>query len=444
MSETVLYILAGLNLLAILLLVLLVLKNAGDGGKKLAGEISSLEKNQERLERTLKEEFGGYRTETAYNAKALREEVHNNLTKFNNSLLSRLNENTAVQMTQLEAFAKQLQTLTQVNEEKMDKMRQMVETQIKSLQEDNNKKLEEMRATVDEKLHATLEQRLGESFKLVSERLEQVHKGLGEMQALASGVGDLKRVLSNVKTRGIWGEVHLGNLLEQILIPDQYAQNVATKPRSNERVEFAVKLPGKDEDGSVVWLPIDAKFPQEDYQRLLDAQEAANAVLAEEAGKALEIRIKAEAKDISEKYISPPATTDFGVLFLPIEGLYAEVLRRPGLYDTLLRDYRVVLSGPTTLAAFLNSLQMGFRTLAVEKRSSEVWRLLGAVKTEFGKFGGLLADTHKKLEAASKSIDVAARKSRTIERKLKSVQELPQSDSSEVLGALEETASAEE
>lgn len=444
MSGTILYILAGFHVLTILLLVMVLLKNSGKEERKLSTDISGIEKNQERLERSLKEEIGSNRAETSYNAKALREEIYNHLTKFNNSVLSRLNENTSVQMSQLEAFATQLQALTQANEEKMEKMRQTIERQIKSLQEDNNKKLEEMRATVDEKLHATLEQRLGESFKLVSERLEQVQKGLGEMQVLAAGVGDLKRVLSNVKTRGIWGEVHLGNLLEQILTPDQYEQNVATKPRSNERVEFAVKLPGKEEEGNVVWLPIDAKFPQEDYQRLLDAQEAANAALAAEAGKALEVRIKAEAKDISEKYISPPATTDFGVLFLPIEGLYAEVLRRPGLYDTLLRDYRVVLSGPTTLAAFLNSLQMGFRTLAVEKRSSEVWRLLGAVKTEFGKFGGLLADTHKKLEAASKSIDVAARKTRTIERKLRTVQELPQNDSREVLGALEDTAATEE
>lgn len=444
MSETMLYFLAGLNLLTLLVVVLLFFKHAGNNGQKLAVAVSVLEKNQERLERAIKEETAGSRAENSQNARALREEVNNSLAKFNHSLLARLHENTSVQMSQLEAFATQLQNLTQANEEKLDKMRQTVETQIKSLQEDNNKKLEQMRATVDEKLHATLEQRLGESFKLVSERLELVHKGLGEMQALASGVGDLKRVLTNVKTRGIWGEVHLGNLLEQILTPDQYEQNVATKPRSSERVEFAIKLPGRDQDGSVVWLPIDAKFPQEDYQRLLEAQEEANAVLAEEAGKALEIRIKAEAKAISEKYVSPPSTTDFGVLFLPIEGLYAEVLRRPGLYDTLLRDYRVVLSGPTTLAAFLNSLQMGFRTLAVEKRSSEVWLLLGAVKTEFSKFGGLLADTHKKLEAASKSIDVAARKSRTIERKLKSVEELPQSDSTALLGVWEDTAVTEE
>ncbi|VBB09895.1 dna recombination rmuc [Lucifera butyrica] len=396
-------------------------------------EFGQLERNQERLERLLLEQNSLLRSEVQTTVKTLREEVHTTLNQMNEAVLRRLFENSSTQLKQLEAFAAQLQALTRLNEEKLEKMRESMGSQLKALQEDNGRKLEEMRATVDEKLHATLEKRLGESFKLVSDRLEQVHKGLGEMQTLASGVGDLKRVLTNVKVRGIWGEVHLKGLLEQILTPDQYAENITTKPGSNDRVEFAVKLPGRDQEGTCVWLPVDAKFPQEDYQRLLDAQEQANPVLAEEAARALETRIKQEARSIAEKYISPPATTEFGLLFLPIEGLYAEVLRRPGLYDTLLRDYKVVVSGPTTLAAFLSSLQMGFRTLAVEKRSSEVWTLLGAVKTEFGKFGTLLDQTHKKLQAASNSIDLAARKTRTIERRLRTVQELPAEDAGQLL-----------
>jgi DNA recombination protein RmuC len=284
-----------------------------------------------------------------------------------------------------------------------------------------------MRATVDEKLQTTLEKRLGESFKQVSERLEQVYKGLGEMRNLATGVGDLKKVLTNVKTRGTWGEIRLSHILEQILTPDQYGVNVATKKNSNERVEFAIKLPGQDTDEQkVVWMPIDSKFPQEDYQRLLDAQEAADKELSEKSIKNLEMRIKTEAKFIKEKYIDPPHTTDFGIMFLPIEGLYAEVLRRPGLCDTLQREFRIVVTGPTTLAALLNSLQMGFRTLAIEKRSSEVWELLGVVKTEFGKFGDVLAKTKKKLKEASNTIGQAEVRTRAIERKLRDVEQVPQ------------------
>ncbi|MCR4399270.1 MAG: DNA recombination protein RmuC [Syntrophomonadaceae bacterium] len=296
--------------------------------------------------------------------------------------------------------------------------------------------LEQMRAVVDEKLHATLERRLGESFRQVSERLEQVHKGLGEMQSLAAGVGDLKKVLTNVKTRGVWGEVQLGNILEQMLTPDQYAANVATKPHSGERVEFAVRLPGRDE-GSCVWLPIDAKFPQEDYHRLLEATENGDPVAAEEAARQLEQRIRQEARSISEKYIDPPHTTDFAIMFLPTESLYAEVLRRPGLADALQRQYRVNVAGPTTLAALLNSLSLGFRTLAIERRSGEVWTLLGAVKTEFGRFGDILEKTQKKLQEASNSIDQATRRSRTIERKLKGVQELPAVEAARQLGEID-------
>jgi DNA recombination protein RmuC len=293
----------------------------------------------------------------------------------------------------------------------------------------NEKKLETIRETVDEKLHQTLEQRLGQSFQLVSERLEQVYKGLGEMQHLATGVGDLKRVLTGVKTRGTWGEIQLGALLDQLLTPEQYAQNVHTRRNSRDHVEFAIKLPGRDSAIPNVWLPIDAKFPQEDYLRLMDARNSLNAEAVEKVTKDLDAKIRAEAKDIHDKYIDPPYTTDFGIMFLTTEGLYAEVLRIPELFQDLQSKYRVTITGPTTLAALLNSLQMGFRTLAVEKRSSDVWRLLGTIKTEFGKFGDLLAKTHKKMQEASNTIEDAARKSRTISRQLSKVEELPQQES---------------
>jgi DNA recombination protein RmuC len=324
--------------------------------------------------------------------------------------------------------------MTGLNERKFETMRNALETQLRNLQEDNSRKLEQMRAVVDDKLQSTLERRLADSFKQVSERLEQVYKGLGEMRSLATGVGDLKKVLTNVKTRGTWGEIRLSHILEQILAPDQYAVNVATKKSSNERVEFAIRLPGPDSHpDKIVWLPIDSKFPQEDYQRLLDAQEAADKTLAEKSVKNLEMRVKTEARAIREKYIDPPHTTDFGIMFLPVEGLYAEVLRRPGLCDSLQREYRIVVTGPTTLAALLNSLQMGFRTLAIEKRSSEVWELLGAVKTQFGKFGEVLAKTKKKLQEASNTIDQAEVRTRVITRKLSKVQELPNSDSAQLM-----------
>jgi DNA recombination protein RmuC len=300
---------------------------------------------------------------------------------------------------------------------------QALKAELGALRAENSAALETMRATVDEKLHATLEQRLGESFKLVSERLEQVHRGLGEMQSLATGVGDLRKVLTNVKTRGTWGEVQLASLLDQILTPEQYEKNVATRPESNARVEFAIKFPGRSQDGCL-WLPIDAKFPLEDYQRLVDAQERVDVAVIEETGKALEVRIRAEARNIREKYVEPPYTTDFAVMYLPTEGLYAEVLRRPGLVDTLQRDHKIVLCGPTTLAAMLNSLQMGFRTLAIEKRSSEVWAVLGTVKAEFGKFGKALEHTRKKLEEASSSIESAERRNRVLKKKLDVVDEV--------------------
>jgi DNA recombination protein RmuC len=292
-----------------------------------------------------------------------------------------------------------------------------------------------MRRTVDEKLHATLEHRLGESFKLVSDRLEKVHHGLGEMQQLAIGVGDLKRVLTNVKTRGTWGEVQLSMLLEQMLTPDQYAKNVETIPGTGARVEFAIRLPGQDQHGVPMWLPIDAKFPKEQYERLAEAADRADAEGVATAGRELERAVRIEAKTIAEKYLSPPLTTDFAILFLPTEGLYAEVMRRPGLADDLQRLHRVTIAGPSTLSALLNSLQMGFRTLALEKRSSEVWQVLGAVKTEFTKFGDVLAATRLTLEKAARNIDQAETRSRQMARKLKSVEALPSEAAQRLLGA---------
>ncbi|AOI65094.1 recombinase RmuC [Burkholderia territorii] len=333
---------------------------------------------------------------------------------------------------------RQLTQLTEANDRRIGEVRATLEQRLKEIETNNAAKLEEMRRTVDEKLHATLEQRLGESFKLVSDRLEQVHRGLGEMQTLAAGVGDLKKVLTNVKTRGTWGEVQLEALLEQMLTPDQYAKNVATVPKSSERVEFAIRLPGREagtRDAPPVWLPIDAKFPREDYERLIDAQERADSVAVEDAARALEARVRMEARTIAEKYVAPPHTTDFALLFLPTEGLYAEILRRPGLTDLLQRDYRVTVAGPTTLTALLNSLQMGFRTLAIEQRSSEVWQVLGAVKTEFGKFGDVLARTKAQLETVTRSIEAAEQRTRVMNRKLKQVEALPGETAAGLLGA---------
>ncbi len=348
------------------------------------------EKDNDRIERIVREEIASNRQELARN---------------------------------LEGFSAQLLKLTEMNDQKLERVREIVDRNLRSMQDDNNQKLERIRETVDEKLHSTLERRLGESFQLVSERLEKVHQGLGEMQNLASGVGDLKRILSNVKIRGTLGENQLANLLEQTLTPEQYERNVRTKKDSNDPVEFAIKFSSKGTD--TVYLPIDAKFPVEDYERLQNAQEAADAAALEAAGKALENRIKLEAKKIRDKYIDPPYTTDFAIMFLPTEGLFAEIIRRPGLFELLQREFKVAVAGPTTISAILNSFQMGFRTLAVEKRASEVWTLLGVVKTEFGNFGTILEKTQKKLQEASNTIDDAARKSRTIEKKLKNVQELP-------------------
>lgn len=327
-----------------------------------------------------------------------------------------------------------LANLTESNAQRMLEVRATLEHKIRDLQDDNAKRLEEMRQTVDEKLHATLETRLTESFRQVSDRLEKVHQGLGEMQQLAVGVGDLKRVLVNVKTRGTWGEVQLEMLLEQVLTVDQYAKNVETVRGSNARVEFAIKLPGVVDGGPPLWLPIDAKFPKEQYERLLEAAEQGDADGVARAGAELERAVRGEAKTICDKYLAPPATTDFAILFLPTEGLYAEVMRRPGLADDLQRTLRVTIAGPSTLAALLNSLQMGFRTLALEKRSSEVWQVLGAVKTEFGKFGDVLAQTKLTLERAAKNIESAEVRSRQMARKLKSVEALPSEAAQLMLG----------
>ncbi len=390
----------------------------------------SQEKGLNRLERELREELARGRREDAEEAFRDREERAQSASLLSRTVTTQVGQFGTLQAERLDAFARELGRVSQGLDERFQHLKIAVESRLTAIQADNASKLEDMRRTVDEKLHATLEQRLGESFKLVSDRLEQVHRGLGEMQHLAAGVGDLKRVLTNVKTRGTWGEVQLAALLEQLLTREQFAANVAMRPGSSERVDFAIRLPGRD-DGAEVWLPLDAKFPIEDYQRLIDASDAA---AAEEAAKAIELRIRAEARSIHEKYVAPPHTTDFAILYLPVEGLYAEALRRPGLSESLQRDFRVTLAGPTTLAAMLNSLQMGFRTLAIEQRSAEVWAVLGAVKTEFGKFGEALAHTRKKLDEASNSISKAETRTRQLSRRLKAVEALPVAESEKLIG----------
>lgn len=435
MSDPAAIVTIVLLAVTLVLLLVLVLRRAPAGtAGGLAIALEVLKTQLEKIDRALREESARSRDTADASAKVNREELQSALRASADSLQARVAEIAHLQRSQLDSFAQQLNGLTQATEQKLDRARESVEQRLTSLQDDNSRQLEKMRATVDEKLHETLEKRLGESFRLVSERLEQVQLGLGEMRSLATGVGDLKRVLTNVKTRGTWGEIQLGTLLEQILTPEQYETNVCTKEGSNDRVEFAIRLPGRnDESHHPVWLPMDAKFPQEDYQRLVEAQDQANPVLVEECAKQLETRIRNEAKAIHEKYVDPPRTTDFGIMFLPTEGLYAEVLRRPGLADGLQRDLKILVTGPTTLAALLNSLQMGFRTLAIEKRSGEVWSLLGAVKAEFGKFGDILDKTQKKLQEASNTIEDAGKRTRQIERKLREVQELPAPDAVELL-----------
>jgi len=452
-NEVMLVATVALVAVAVVLLLVLVLRRTPDPAPAL-DELSRLNQAQLQQQRELREE-------TASQARENRLELSGSLAELGRNLTHQMGTIAGVQNNQIDAFAQQLTKLTEANEQRLgalresneqrlnalregtearlEALRETLERQLRQLQGDNAAKLEEMRRTVDEKLHATLEQRLGASFKQVSDRLEQVHKGLGEMQALASDVGDLKRVLTNVKTRGTWGEVQLASLLEQLLVPEQYAANVAPVPGSNERVEFAIRLPGRG-DEAPVWLPIDAKFPREDYERLVIAQEKADPAAAELAARQLEQRLRLEAKTIRTKYVSPPDTTDFALLFLPTEGLYAEVVRRPGLTDDLQRTWRVVVAGPSTLAAILSSLQMGFRTLAVEKRSSEVWQLLGAVKTEFGKFGDVLVKTKEQIDRASTTLGAASVRTRAIERKLREVESLPEKASAQLL---EDDAGAE-
>lgn len=430
---------------AISLMVVVLLRQRMTSPGQLQPCFDLLEKSVERTERAVREEIARSREESGAAAKQLRDEVNVSLKAGNDSLTKTLvglsheqrqqhESMGARQKARLEEFSIQLGKLIESNEKKFESLRTAVDERLKHIQEDNAKKLDQVRQTVDEKLQGTLEKRLGESFKLVSDRLEQVHKGLGEMQTLATGVGDLKRVLTNVKARGTWGEIQLASLLEQILSPDQYACNVCTRENSSVHVEFAIRLPGHSESSDEpVWLPIDSKFPQEDYHRLQEAHERADPELVESCSKELENVIKKAAKDIRDKYLNPPRTTDFGILFLPTEGLYAEVIRRPGLCDFLSRTYRINVTGPTTLCAFINSLQMGFRTLAIQKRSSEVWGLLGVVKTQFGVFGGILEKVQDKLQQASNNIELASKKARTIESKLRDVQELPVVDAQSLL-----------
>jgi len=418
-----------LALLAAVLLMLIVLLWRSRTAARDAATTELLERGN----RELREDIGRVRRDLGEIGREQRIELSTTLNSLSQTLALQMSTIAQVQNGMTETFATQLRGLTEANEGRLGEIRNTLEQRLRDLQTENERRLEEMRRTVDERLHATLEQRLGESFRLVSDRLEQVHRGLGEMQTLAAGVGDLKRVLTNVKTRGTWGEVQLAALLEQMLVPDQYAKNIATRPGSAERVEYAVRLPGKA-DGDPVWLPIDAKFPAEDYERLVAAQDRADSGAVEDSARALETRIRAEAKSIRDKYLEPPHTTDFALMFLPTEGLYAEVLRRPGVADQLQREFRVVIAGPTTLTAILNSLQMGFRTLAIERRSSEVQSLLGAVKTEFGKFGEVLATTRRQLETVASSIGKAETRTRAIERKLRGVEALPSDQAQAMLG----------
>ncbi|MBK4734231.1 DNA recombination protein RmuC [Noviherbaspirillum sp. DKR-6] len=452
--------------------VLLLLQGRRDQDNSIDAMIAILEKTSERTERQL-------RAEVQSSAQGNRQELTGALSEFQRNIGAQLTGVATLQNGQIDGFAQQLAklselnaqqleamrnaitlqakagreeqasalkrfadtlnqtvaTLTESNAQRMGEIRETLEAKIRDLQTDNGTRLEEMRRTVDEKLHSTLENRLSESFRLVSDRLDKVHQGLGEMQQLAVGVGDLKRVLTNVKTRGTWGEVQLEMLLEQMLTADQFARNVETIPGTGERVEFAIRLPGASDDGPPVWMPIDAKFPKEQYERMLDCAERADADGHDAACRELERALRNEAKTIAEKYLSPPLTTDFAILFLPTEGLYAEAMRRPGLADELQRRCRVTIAGPSTLSALLNSLQMGFRTLALEKRSSEVWQVLGAVKTEFGKFGDVLAATKQTLERAARNIEQAETRSRQMSRKLKSVEALPADMARHLLGA---------
>ena len=447
-------VLAALNLA---LLVVLLLRRSGDEWQQ------GLRDDQARAGREI-------RAEVQDSARGTRQELTQAMALFQQTLLAQQGDVARTQNEQIDSFRTQLATMQQLVGQSLQQattalaqqsqaaresqdaalkrfgdafgeqigtVRTTVEQRLQAIQADNEKKLEQMRATVDEKLHATLEQRLGESFKQVADRLDQVHKGLGEMQGLARDVGTLSRTLTNVKTRGTFGEIQLGSLLDEVFTPEQYGRNVETVPNSNARVDFAIKLPGRRDDGAPLWLPIDAKFPREDYERLLDAQERADPVAVEAAAKGIESQLRLEAKKIRDKYVEPPHTADFAILFVPTEGLYAEALRRPGLAEALQREFKVMLAGPTTLLATLNSLQMGFRTLALEKRSAEVWEVLGAVKTEFGKFGGVLAKVRDQTQSVIKTLDQADVRTRQMTRALKTVESIPEERAQALLPGLD-------
>lgn len=451
-----LWLLAGLALLNLGVLVALFLRRPPEPvppDDALSDQVvDALAASSERTERSLRHEI-------AESARGTRQELGHHLASFQAALVQQGAESTRTQNAQIDAFAQQLalmqksladtlhtqlQGLSESNARRLAEVRSTMETQLAQLQQTNSAKLDEMRRTVDEKLQSTLEARIGESFRQVADRLDQVHKGLGEMQSLAVGVGSLQRVLTNVKTRGIFGEVQLEALLEQVLTTEQYARQVETRPRSGQRVDFAVRFPGRSADGAPVWLPIDAKFPRDDYERLIEAHERADAVAVELAGKALEARIRAEARSIADNYLCAPHTTDFAILFLPVESLYAEVLRRPGLMDAVQRQHRVTLAGPTTLLAMLNSLHMGFRTLALEQQASEVWKTLGAVKTEFERFGDWVARIKEQVAKASDTLDKADMRARQMRRVLKGVEALPELQSQALLPVGEGDVDADE
>jgi DNA recombination protein RmuC len=446
-------------IIQIIILIILFSKNRHGPQEHVLQKFIEYEKRLDKNESSMRDEFGRNRDETNKSAKDAREELNKSIYTFESKVTTSISsfseilnkelksvQDTVSQSTRIsreelanslksfeEKFSAKIETLTRDTNQLLEKNRETVEKKLSDIQKENGEKLEKMRETVDEKLHKTLETRLGESFKLVSERLELVQKGLGEMQSLATGVGDLKKVLSNVKTKGVLGEYQLAAILEQLLSPSQYAENVATKTGSRDNVEFAVKIPSKDDSDKIVWLPIDSKFPTVDYESLMDAYDNGAVEIIERSKKELETKIKNFAKDIHTKYIDPPNTTEFAIMFLPFEGLYAEVLRIPSLFEFIQSTYKVTITGPTTISAFLNSLQMGFRSLAVEKRTSEIWNVLGAVRTEFGKFGDILDATKKKLDQASDELAKTGTRTRQIEKKLKDFEILPDNEAQKLL-----------
>jgi len=419
----------GNSIVVILLLaVIIILEVISITSKKkvdpdLIKILSTLDNGQKYLEGLIKE-----------NIKNSREETANLVSTLGNAITSNINQMNIAQQNLIKNFSDTVSSLADKTEERLNKMRDTLESKLKDIQTENSLKLEQMRQVVDEKLQSTLNARISESFRLVSERLEQVHSGLGEMQTLMSDVGNLKKILSNIKTRGILGEVQLEGIIEDILAPGQFEKNVRVKPTSSETVEFAVKIPVENgSSGSYIWLPIDAKFPMDDFERLIDAEERGNSIETERLKKELENRLKQCAKDIKEKYICPPHTTDFAIMFLPAESLFAEALKRPGFIETLQRDYKVLITGPTTLSAVLSSLRQGFKIFAIERKAEEVWKLLGAVKTEIGKFAELLEKINKKLQEAQEAIESASKKTRTIDRKLKDVEQISHEETQEIL-----------